>query len=103
MVKYLEDALPYRYDYCFLCTKVLRSAADTLSPLLDKYSHPQPTYVLAQNGLGVEKELYAALGARNKPSVIISCAVYVMANVLENGDVLHVHSASHSLALADRD
>ena len=102
MVKYLEDALPYRYEYCFLCTKALRSAADTLSPLIIKYSHPQPTYVLAQNGLGIEKGLYASLKAHNKPSVIISCAVYVMANILKNGSVLHVNTASHYLALVDR-
>lgn len=95
VVKHIEDALPYQYDYVLLCTKAvpeLHTAADTLEPLLNKYAHPQPTYVILQNGLGIEKELYAALQAKEHPSSILSCAVYVMANVLDNGDVLHVNS-----------
>lgn len=61
-----------------------------LAPLIGStYPHPQPTYVLLQNGMGVEKDLYAnLLSAMSTPPRIITCAVFVTAqadgNVINN-------------------
>lgn len=64
-----------------------------LSPLLstpytDKFS--QPTYVLLQNGLNVEIDLYEALNKLGKGSPsIISTALYIGTNLLAPNVVEH--------------
>ena len=65
-----------------------------LRPLLSPpYSdaHPQPTYVLLQNGLGVEIDLYDAL-KQLKPDEeprIISTAVWIGTNMLDKNVIEH--------------
>ena len=51
-----------------------------------------PTVVLMQNGLGIEEDIYTALKSHPKTistPVVISCAVYITASVLDDGSVSH--------------
>ncbi|TFK81209.1 6-phosphogluconate dehydrogenase C-terminal domain-like protein [Polyporus arcularius HHB13444] len=91
----LEHALDRPYAYVFLTTKAIPELQRTpalLAPLLsDPYAnaHPQPTYVLMQNGLGVETELYDAL-KRLKPEEeprIVSTAVWIGTNLVSQNHV----------------
>ena len=69
---------------------VIRTPA-ILSPLLQpSYTHAQPTYVVIQNGLNVEVDLYDALKklGKGEPS-IISTSVFVATNLLEPNVVKH--------------
>lgn len=61
-----------------------------LAPFLSaEYKFPQPTYVLAQNGLGVEEELYAAAKqAFSEEPVIITGAVFLDASLTDSRDGL---------------
>jgi 2-dehydropantoate 2-reductase len=57
-------------------------------PYSDKY--PQPTYVLLQNGLNVEVDLYNAIKKLGKGEPkIISAAVYIATNITDENVVLH--------------
>ncbi|KAG6856710.1 hypothetical protein H0H87_001499 [Tephrocybe sp. NHM501043] len=63
-----------------------------LEPLLSvPYAnvHPQPTYVLLQNGLHVEADLYQAIKQLGKEPSIISTALYINTNLLEPNVVEH--------------
>jgi len=58
-----------------------------LGPLLSSsYCFPQPTYVLIQNGLGVEKDLYEKVIQRGDPSParIITCVINIFTNLVED-------------------
>jgi len=64
-----------------------------LNPLLSAPyadTHPQPTYVLFQNGLNVEVDLYHSLKklGRGEPS-IVSTAVWIGTNLTEPSVVKH--------------
>ncbi|KAG9015480.1 hypothetical protein FRB94_000085 [Tulasnella sp. JGI-2019a] len=90
VVQSVAEAADRPYKYVVVTTKALPDVLPTsklLEPLLAKtYTHAQPTYALLQNGLGVEKDLYAKLSDR-KPSTIprvITCAVYIVANTAGN-------------------
>lgn len=91
----LTEALDQPYDYALVATKVIPEITPTeklLAPILaSSYAHPQPVYVLMQNGLGIENDLYdIALkqhGGR-KPQ-ILSCAVHVGTNLLSANMVEH--------------
>ncbi|KAL4263663.1 Ketopantoate Reductase-Related [Pleurotus pulmonarius] len=80
----VTNAADQAYDYVVVATKAvpeLRLTPEILSPLLSpEYTNrfAQPTYVLMQNGLNVEKDLYNAIRRLNqeKPS-IVSTAMYV--------------------------
>ncbi|KAG8815595.1 hypothetical protein FRC17_000655 [Serendipita sp. 399] len=104
VLKDVEEAASYEFDYVFVCTKVipeLKRTTDILAPLFAKGYSPKTKYVLLQNGLGIETDLYSVLSSLLKDQngtlspttpTIISCAVYLMANVLEDGSILHVAS-----------
>lgn len=102
VVRRIEDAYPFEFDYVFVCTKVVPGISSTpaiLRLVIQQLPRSSPTFVLLQNGLGVEKELQEAIESQVEsnatPSarpLIISCALYIMANVLENGTVIHVAS-----------
>lgn len=81
----VADAADRPYSYVVVTTKAVPELVRTpslLSSLLSSpYAdqHPQPTYVLMQNGLNVEVDLYEAL-KKLKPSEeprIISTAVWI--------------------------
>jgi hypothetical protein len=98
VVHSLIDATDRPYSYVFVTTKAIpevTTTPDLLRPLLSKpYAdhYPQPTYVLVQNGLNVERDLYNALIELDKgtPS-IISTSLYVGANLLAPNVVEHNH------------
>lgn len=93
----VEQALDIPYSHVVLTTKAipeLTRTPDLLAPLLTpEYTarFRQPTYVLMQNGLGVERDLYAALkklDTREEPR-IISTAVWIGTNLVEKDVVEH--------------
>ena len=61
----VSAALDRPYSYVIVATKALPEISPTsklLSPFLSpSYPHPQPAYVLLQNGIGIEHDLYNAL------------------------------------------
>ncbi|KAI5117609.1 hypothetical protein M0805_006722 [Coniferiporia weirii] len=90
----LDEALDRPYSFVLLATKVLPGISPTsslLAPLLSPlYAHPQPAYVLLQNGLGIESELYeAASKLQQGPPRILSCTVYIGTNLLSEAVVQH--------------
>ncbi|KAI0693385.1 ketopantoate reductase PanE/ApbA C terminal-domain-containing protein [Cerioporus squamosus] len=97
LLQTLEDALDRPYAYVFIVTKAipeLQRTSDLLAPLLSvpyANEHPQPTYVLMQNGLNVETDLYDALKKLNPEAEprIVSTAVWIGANLVENNVVEH--------------
>ncbi|KAG8711626.1 hypothetical protein FRC11_002297 [Ceratobasidium sp. 423] len=95
VVRSVAEAADRAYKYVLITTKALPDIAPTpqiLAPLLsEEYSkrYPSPTFVLLQNGLGVEKDLYAAIESswKAKPRVL-SAAVYIQANLVGDRDVV---------------
>lgn len=86
----VAEATDRAYSFVVVTTKALPDVLPTsklVEPLLSSaYTHPQPTYVILQNGLGVEKDLHEALLTRDptlKPR-IITAAVWIMANLVDN-------------------
>lgn len=98
----IEEVLDIPFDYVIVTTKAvpeISTTAHLLKPLFDgRYQHPQPTYVLLQNGLNVEKDLHTELIKRFEQPLIISCALYIMTNITANGDVMHGSFASGILS-----
>ncbi|KAH9893648.1 6-phosphogluconate dehydrogenase C-terminal domain-like protein [Cubamyces lactineus] len=104
----IESALDRPYEYVLLSTKAIPEIQRTpalLRPLLSPpYSdaHPQPTYVLFQNGLNVEVDLYDALKRLHPDEEprIIGTAVWIGTglldkNVVEHGEFDRVHMGIH--------
>lgn len=82
----VAEAIDQAYDYVVITTKAipeLYPTAELVAPLLSDYKYPQPTYVLMQNGLGVERDLHAALQEKDstRSARIITGAVIIMSNV----------------------
>ncbi|KAH7920191.1 6-phosphogluconate dehydrogenase C-terminal domain-like protein [Leucogyrophana mollusca] len=106
VVKSVIEAADRPYSYVVLTTKAVPELARTptiLAPLLESPyadAHPQPTYVLLQNGLGVERDLYDALKAlqKNEPK-IISTIVWIGTNLVEKNVVIHNHFDRVSLGM----
>jgi len=95
----IPQALDRPYDYVVVSTKAVPEITRTptlLSPLLTlpyAGAHPKPTYVLLQNGLNVEKDLYIALKEIEEEPKIISTAVRIGtnmtgANTLEHNELV---------------
>ncbi|KAI0794757.1 6-phosphogluconate dehydrogenase C-terminal domain-like protein [Fomes fomentarius] len=93
----IEHALDKPYAYVFLTTKAipeLQRTSTLLAPLLSHSyadTHPQPTYVLMQNGLNIEVDLYQAL-KKLKPNDeprIISTANWIGTGLLDKNVVEH--------------
>jgi 2-dehydropantoate 2-reductase len=95
-VRSVAEAADRPYSYVFVAAKAIPERLTTpsmLNPLLSSpYAdmHPQPTYVLLQNGLNVEVDLYHSLMelGKGEPS-IVSTAVWIGTNLLEPNVVEH--------------
>lgn len=94
--KSVADAANQSYSYVFVTTKAVPEITRTpailkpllSSPYVDLY--PQPTYVVLQNGLNVERDLHEALVQLDKgPPSIIASALYILANLLGPNVVEH--------------
>ncbi|QRV84535.1 ApbA domain-containing protein [Ceratobasidium sp. AG-Ba] len=96
VVKSLQEAADRQYKYVLVTTKALPDINPTpeiLAPLLTaeyagKYS--SPTFVVLQNGLGVERDLYTAVQSAwpNSEPRLLSAAVYIQANLVGGRDVV---------------
>ncbi|PCH37514.1 hypothetical protein WOLCODRAFT_140904 [Wolfiporia cocos MD-104 SS10] len=95
--KNVSQALDRPYSYVVVTSKAIPELTRTptlLEPLLSSsYSdqHPQPTYVIMQNGLNVEVDLYEALKklkSTEEPR-IISTAVWIGTGMLDSTTVQH--------------
>ncbi|OSC96676.1 6-phosphogluconate dehydrogenase C-terminal domain-like protein [Trametes coccinea BRFM310] len=93
----IEKALDRPYTYVVLASKAIPEIQRTpalLKPLLSPPyadAHPQPTYVLFQNGLNVEVDLYEALKAlrpEEEPR-ILSTANWIATGLVEKNVVEH--------------
>ncbi|KIK46049.1 hypothetical protein CY34DRAFT_800925 [Suillus luteus UH-Slu-Lm8-n1] len=98
VVSSVAEAADRPYSYVVLTTKAIPEVIKTprvLEPLLSSpYSerHPQPTYVLLQNGLGVERDLYHSVKALNQGEPkIISTVVWIATNLVDKNVVDHNH------------
>ncbi|KAG9007512.1 hypothetical protein FRB94_014281 [Tulasnella sp. JGI-2019a] len=86
----VAEAADRSYTFVLITTKAFPDVLPTsklLEPFLSRsYTYPQPTYAILQNGLGVEKDLYAGLSKRMPfaSPQIINCAVYCGANLMGN-------------------
>ena len=93
VVQSYEEVLDFPFDYCIVSTKAVPEVMTTpqlLGLLLtERYQHSQPAYVLLQNGLGIEGNLYQALKAREANPIVITCALYITTNITVDGNVSH--------------
>ena len=96
MCRSIEDAADRAYSHVVVTTKAVPDVLRTpdllktflTAPYIDSYE--QPTYVLLQNGLNVEVDLYKAVKALGKgePKVVGS-GVYINANLVDTNVVEH--------------
>ncbi|CAE6384102.1 hypothetical protein RSOLAG22IIIB_06485 [Rhizoctonia solani] len=95
VVRSVAEAADRAYKYVLVTTKALPDINPTpqiLAPILtEEYAkqYPSPTFVILQNGLGVEKDLYAAIESAWKVEPrVLSAAVYIQANLVGGRDVV---------------
>ena len=100
----ITEALDTPYAYVLVATKVLPSISPTsklVAPLLspETYKFPQPAFVLLQNGLGIEEDLYEAAASNlSKPGSgeagvsprIVSCTIFIATNLISERVVEHM-------------
>jgi 2-dehydropantoate 2-reductase len=101
VVSSVVEAADRPYSYVVLTTKAIPEVIKTsqiLEPLLSSpYSerHPQPTYVLLQNGLGVEQDLYHSIKALNQGEPkIISAVIWIRTNLVEKNVINNIDFVS---------
>ncbi|KAI0926480.1 hypothetical protein AcW1_002534 [Taiwanofungus camphoratus] len=95
----VAQALDRPYSYVVVATKAIPELIRTpalLAPLLSPPyfdSHPQPVYVLMQNGLNVEAELYQTLkNLKGGEPKIISTVLWIGTAVVDNVNPTVVHN-----------
>lgn len=105
----VAEAADRPYSHVVVTTKAIPDLYRTpqiLAPLLAPgYSgkYPQPTYVLFQNGLNVEVDLFNAIKALGKGDPkIIGMAVYIATNLLDDNVVEHSHYVCSVRILSSR-
>ncbi|KAF8585673.1 6-phosphogluconate dehydrogenase C-terminal domain-like protein [Ramaria rubella] len=104
LFKTVDEAADRPYSYVIVATKSLPEINPTallLAPLLSSNNkYPLPAFVIMQNGLFVERDLYAAIKrlGRGEPS-IISTAVWIGSNVLEGNVVEQSHPERMSIGI----
>jgi 2-dehydropantoate 2-reductase len=103
----VTEAADTQYSYVMVATKAVPDLIQT-SKILESLLSPdyvaqfsQPTYVLLQNGLNVEVDLYNSLKGlgMGEPS-IISTAVWILTNLLAPNVVEHSDYVSLSLEIS---
>ncbi|TFY75055.1 hypothetical protein EWM64_g8957 [Hericium alpestre] len=93
----VAQAADRAYDYVVVATKAIPEITRTptlLSPLLSQpyvQTHAQPTYVLMQNGLNVEKDLYESVKSLRQDPKIISTTIWIGTNMFDSNVVEHNH------------
>ncbi|KAM6501121.1 Ketopantoate reductase PanE/ApbA domain containing protein [Amanita muscaria] len=106
LCKSVAEAADRSYSHVFIASKAvpeLTKTPEILAPFLrapyaDKY--PQPTYVLLQNGLGVEKDLYKAIVSLDKGEPrVVGTSMHIGANLSKPNEVVHTISGSISIGL----
>lgn len=92
----MDEAADRPYTYVLVTTKAIPELTKTshvLAPFLSKKYNdrfPQPSYVLMQNGLNVEIELYDSLKVLGKGEPrIISTGVWINTNLIAPNVVEH--------------
>lgn len=112
MCKSVAEAADTQYAYVVVTTKAIPEVTKTpqlLSSLLSPSYNAkfgQPTYVLMQNGLNVEVDLFNALASLQTQGVfktiphIISAALWIEANLREPNIVDHSEFVSRPLILS---
>lgn len=91
----MAEAADRAYDYVIVTTKAIPDVMRTpqlLAPLLTpEYvaKYDQPIYVILQNGLNVEVDLFAAVKALGKQPRMLGSALYINANQLKGDLVEH--------------
>ncbi|KAF7968003.1 hypothetical protein HWV62_32204 [Athelia sp. TMB] len=91
----VAEAADRAYAYVIVTTKAIPDVMPTpelLAPFLEPAyveKYEQPVYVLLQNGLNVEMDLFAALKALGKAPQILGSALYINANALKPDLVEH--------------
>jgi len=98
LVKSVKEAADTQYSYVVITTKAVPEIIKTptivdallSSPYTDQFT--QPTYVLFQNGLGLERDLYDRIKslAQGEPK-IISSIVWIGINLVGQNRVEHNH------------
>ncbi|PFH51129.1 hypothetical protein AMATHDRAFT_143312 [Amanita thiersii Skay4041] len=92
----VHEAADRHYSYVLITTKAvpeIQRTPDLISPLLrapyiDLYE--LPTYVVMQNGLGVERDLYKAVqGIGKDEPTVIGTAVWIGTNLVTPNEVEH--------------
>ena len=98
MVRTIEEAADRHYSYVICAFKAIPEVITTpalLAPLLarlDSSPQDQPTtFVLLQNGIGIEDDLQAALANIDAPSVVISGCCWVDTTLVDGGKKIVQH------------
>ena len=98
----VTEAANQAYSYVIVATKIVPEVETTpqlLAPLIEEpylTKFPQPTFVLFQNGISIEKDLYQALKTR-RPSEdphIISASVYIASRLVSKNVAEHSYFVS---------
>lgn len=88
VLRSVHEACDRDYSYIVICTKALpelSSTAALLEPFMNQTGAEQPTIVLVQDGVGVEKPVQTAF----PQAIILSTVVWTGANNLGNGIIEH--------------
>jgi len=106
LCKSVAEAADRPYSHVFIATKAVPEVAkttDLLAPMLrapytDRYS--QPTYIVLQNGLGVERDLYQQVKqvGKGEPTVV-GTALRIGTNLGASNEVIHSFPAIISLGM----
>ncbi|KAF8513575.1 ketopantoate reductase PanE/ApbA C terminal-domain-containing protein [Hysterangium stoloniferum] len=103
IVKSVLDASDRPYSYVVVTTKALPQitpASSLLGPLLNPQAATLPVFVMLQNGLNVEKDIYSAVKQLGKGEPrVISTALWVGTNILPRNIVDHSHNERMSIGI----
>jgi len=98
--KSVAEAADRSYDYVLVATKAIPDVVTTpmilqpflTAPYIDQFR--QPVYMLLQNGLNVEIDLYHSIKRLGQDPKIVDCCLYIFCNLLAPDVVEHGESVS---------